>query len=313
MLQSKAEKLIEAKSLTRYFGDVPVVNRISFEVAKGSVFAFLGRNGAGKSTTIKMLLGLLKPDFGSAKILNHDSDKLPNKLREAIGYLPESHPYFDWMTVAEYLSFQKSFYTKWDDTLMSMLLGEFSINRKKKLGTLSQGQRSIFSLATVLSQTPQILLLDEPTLGLDPVAQHFYMELLLKQVREKNMTILISSHQLTDMERIADQIAIIENGQLKVNCSVDTFQQKMSLWSLQFESAPPRIGNLPGLVDAQIMSREVRLTMANINSRAKGEMQALKPISIAELPLSFSNAAVNYLKKSSLNKSTKDKVVSPHV
>src|SRR4051812_35511453 len=156
------EPVIQARGLTRYFGRKCAVDSISFQVPRGSVFAFIGRNGAGKTTTIRMLLGLLEPTRGAAAILGHDSAALPPAVRARIGYMAEGHPVYGWMRVGQYGRFQSGFYPHWNQDLFAAVIEHFAIDPRTKAGHLSHGQRAGLHLAMTLAIEPEVLMLDDP-------------------------------------------------------------------------------------------------------------------------------------------------------
>src|SRR5262245_17251365 len=196
------EPVIEARGLTRYFGGRCAVDGVSFQVPRGSVFAFLGRNGAGKTTTIRMILGLLEPTRGSSAILGFDSAALPAKARARIGYLAEGHPVYAWMRVGQYASFQRGFYEKWNQPIFDNVIEYFAISPRTKAGHLSHGQRAGLHLATTLAIEPELLILDDPATGLDPSARRSLLEAMIHFTRNRERTIFFSTHLLDDVERV---------------------------------------------------------------------------------------------------------------
>ncbi len=162
------DPVIRASGLTRYFGRKCAVDSVTFDVPRGSVFAFIGRNGAGKTTTIRMILGLLEPTRGSARILGHDSAALPPEARARIGYMAEGHPVYGWMRVGQYAGFQRGFYPHWNQDIFAGVIDYFAIDPRTKAGHLSHGQRAGLHLAMTLAIEPEILMLDDPATGLDP-------------------------------------------------------------------------------------------------------------------------------------------------
>jgi ABC-2 type transport system ATP-binding protein len=162
---------IVTERLTKYYGTKPVVNCLNLTVPKGSVYGLLGRNGAGKSTTIKMLMGMAHPDSGTARLLGEDSETLSPPTRARIAYLAEGHPLYNWMTIGEAVRFTRAFYTQWNDRLLERILDHFELSRKTKLRRLSNGQRAQVSLALAIAPDPELLILDDPTLGLDTVVR----------------------------------------------------------------------------------------------------------------------------------------------
>src|SRR5258708_7279369 len=222
-----SDVVIETIGLTRYFGGKCAVDQVNLSVPRGSVFALLGRNGSGKSTIIRMLLGLLEPTRGSAKVLGEDCRHLSPAARGRIGYVAEGHPLIDWMRVGDLESFQKSFYPKWDGRMFAAVLDQFALPAGARAGPLSRGQRAGLSLALTLATRPELLVMDDPAMGLDPVARRTLLEAMILVTRDAGHTIFFSSHVLDDVERVADHVAILDQSVLRVSSSVETFRSRV--------------------------------------------------------------------------------------
>jgi ABC-type Na+ transport system ATPase subunit NatA len=183
------DSVIQARGLTRYFGRKCAVDSVTFNVPRGSVFAFIGRNGAGKTTTIRMILGLLEPTRGSAGILGYDSVALPPEARAGIGYMAEGHPVYGWMRVGQYAGFQRSFYDHWNQETFAAVIDYFAIDPRTKSGHLSHGERAGLHLAMTLAIEPEVLMLDDPATGLDPSARRSLLEAMIYFTRSRERTI----------------------------------------------------------------------------------------------------------------------------
>ena len=201
------QPVIRTRGLTRYFGSKPAVYDLNLEVPRGCVFAFLGRNGSGKTTTIRMLLGLLQPTRGEGTILGHNIRALPPEARARIGYLTEEHQLYGWMSVKECGEFQSRFYPRWNEKIFRGVIGHFSLKPTARVKDLSRGERAGLCLGLTLAPEPELLILDDPAMGLDPVAHRSLIESMIYLTRRSDRTIFFSSHQLADVERVADYIA----------------------------------------------------------------------------------------------------------
>jgi ABC-2 type transport system ATP-binding protein len=289
------EPVIETRDLTRYFGKKQIVAPLNFSVPRGSIFGFLGRNGAGKSTTIRMLLGLLEPTRGSSTVLGEDSRRLSPQTRARIGYLAEGHHVYGWMSVAECAKFQSSFYTHWNDKVFQGIVRHFNLEPAMKAGNLSRGQRAGLCLALTLAPEPELLILDDPALGLDPVARRSLLQSMLFVARGEGRTILFSSHLLSDVERVADHIAVLDNGVLRANCPLETFRESVRQFVLHFASEVPVLPPLPGLLQSFRTPGEIALTFANFDEATMARLEALGAFRIEEVPLSLEDAFISYL------------------
>lgn len=287
---------IQASGLTRFFGDHCAVNGLSFNVPRGSVLAFIGRNGAGKTTTIRMLLGLMTPTRGQSTILGHDSAKLPPQVRARIGYMAEGHPVYPWMRVGQYAGFQSSSYPHWRQSTFAAVIDYFAIQPQTKAGDLSHGQRAGLHLATTLAIEPELLMLDDPATGLDPAARRSLLEAMIYFTRGRERTIFFSTHLLDDVERIADQVAVLDYSVLRASCSVETFRDHVRQISGHFPSPPPGdLPEIPGLLRATRSENDLTLIVANDTGRSEQILKSLGAESVDEQPLSLEDALTAYV------------------
>jgi ABC-2 type transport system ATP-binding protein len=291
-----ADAVIRTFGLTRYFGAKAAVQDLSFEVPRGGVFAFLGLNGSGKTTTIRMLLGLLEPTRGRAVVLGHDAAGLPPAVRARIGYLAESHPLPGWMTVRESERFQAAFYPAWNADLFRAVTGHFSLDPAAKAKDLSRGQRAGLALALTLAAEPELLILDDPALGLDPVARRALLEAMVFVTRRQDRTIFFSSHFLPEVERVADRVAVLDRSVLRCCCPVETFRARVKRIALSFAGPPPAIPPIPGLLRYAVEGTRVEAAVVPDEAGAtRRALEALGAQTIEEMPVSLEDAFLDYL------------------
>jgi ABC-2 type transport system ATP-binding protein len=289
------EPVIETRGLTRFFGSKAALLDVSLSVPRGCVFALLGRNGSGKSTAIRMLLGLLEPTRGAARILGQDSAALTPETRGRIGYMAENHPVFAWMRVDQSARFQSSFYPRWNQDIFAAVVDSFGIDPRTQAGHLSHGQRAGLCLALTLAPEPELLVLDDPDTGLDPVARRALLEAMLFFTRERDRTIFFSSHLLDGVERVADHLAVLDRGVLRVACSVETFRQRVRQFVLRFAGPPPRqLPAIPGLLQVTRGETELALVVANPADETHRQLDALGALAVDEQPLSLEDALIAY-------------------
>jgi ABC-2 type transport system ATP-binding protein len=293
---SRDAPAIEARGLTRYFGTKAVVRDLDLCVPRGSVFALLGRNGSGKTTTIRMLLGLLTPTRGSSSILGRDSMLLRPEDRARIGYLAEGHFAHGWMRVRDCARFQAACFPRWNTRVFDSVAAHFALDPSARVRSLSRGERAGLCLALTLAPEPEILVLDDPALGLDPVARRSLLEALLAVTRAGDRTVLLSSHLLDDVERVADHIAIIDRGVLRVHAPVETFRERVGRWVLRFDRLPARPPDIPRLVQCRALECELHLTIAHADGATEAALAALGAASVERAPLSLEDAVIDYLR-----------------
>ena len=287
--------VIEIDRLTKYYGRREIVQDLSLRVPRGCIYGFLGRNGMGKTTTIRTFLGFEDPTRGSARVFGLDSRHLPPEARARIGYLPEGHHVYGWMTVRECGQFQASHFPAWNQDIFETVLTHFRLTPKMKAGHLSRGQRAGLCLALTLAPEPELLVLDDPALGLDPVARRSLLQSMLYVTRKADRTIFFSSHLLSDVERVADRIAVLDGKVLRADCTVDAFRRQIRHFVLKFREHPPVAPALPGLLESFRTDRELALTLVNVTPETESRLEALQPISIEPVDLTLEDAFISYV------------------
>jgi len=285
---------IVTQGLTKYYGRGCVVNSLDLRVPAGAVYGLLGRNGSGKSTTIKMLMGFVRPERGSAKLLDEDSATLTPATRARIAYIAEGHPFLRWMTIGEAVHFTRSFYSHWNDELLDQILDHFALPRRAKIRTLSNGQRAQVSLALAVAPDPELLILDDPTLGLDTVVRRDFLESLIQIIQREGRTILISSHILADVERVADRIGILIDGVLRVDCPTDYFKLSLRKVILEFAAGPPAFPTCDGLVSTWRVGNRLEVVIVGYGTRHEQLIESLDPSSVEVLDMNLEDAFIEY-------------------
>lgn len=233
--------VILTHGLTKSYGKEEVVKRLNLSVKPNCITAFLGRNGAGKSTTLKMLLGMVRPSSGEGTVLGKRiADAEENRqLRQKVAYVAEAKPLYGYMTVEQTLRFASSFYPDWRVDDEKKLLRDFELPPHAKVRTLSKGMRTKLALLLALARRPELLILDEPSEGLDPVGIEYLLQTLVALSAE-GVAVFFSSHQIAEVERIADHVCILEKGCLLVDASLDELRQFYRRIDLVFSSDPPQ-------------------------------------------------------------------------
>jgi ABC-2 type transport system ATP-binding protein len=291
----KSDYVIRTDGLTRYFGAKAAVYELNLEVPRGGIFAFLGRNGSGKSTVIRMLLGLLHPTRGSGEILSCDIRALTPEIRARIGYLTEEHQLYGWMSVRECEEFQSKFYGNWNEKIFRGVIEHFGLKAEARVKNLSRGERAGLCLGLTLAPDPELLILDDPALGLDPVARRSLVESMIQLTRRSDRTIFFSTHQLDDMERVADSVAVLDQGVLRACCPLDSFRDSVRQVQLRFSGAPPALPEIPGLIQAVRTDAAIRIVCVHYDESVDQVLQSLKPIEMEISEIRLEDALISYL------------------
>lgn len=219
------EPAIELQAVTKSFRRTEVLRGVTLRVERGKTFAFLGRNAAGKTTTIRMLLGLLKRDDGSIRVLGLDPSLEPIELRRRVGYLAEDQTMYGWMKVGEILRFVAPFYPTWDHDLALRYVREFELPVDTKIKHLSKGQNVRLGLVLALAHRPELVILDDPALGLDPIMRKQFNRDLITHLQGEGRTVFYSSHLLYEVEPVADEVAILDQGRILRQADTETLRR----------------------------------------------------------------------------------------
>ena len=268
----------------------PILNGLSLELPRGSVYGLLGCNGSGKTTLIKLLLGIFEPSAGRCEVLGLDPARDPVAVRASLGYVPQVSDFDTRMTVNETLRFLRSFYPEtWRDEAAEEYLTRFEVPNRTRVGKLSVGQKARLALVTVMACDTELLILDEPTAGLDPVVRRDFVEAIIEYMMEKQRAVLLSSHQLNEVERLADHVGIVEQGRLLVQSSVESLKQSLVRVSAYFPQAPDLSG-LAGVVSCrQIYERWHFAAWAHSQEERDALLQTLREQKATELTASESS------------------------
>ena len=245
------EFVIETENLELWYGRKKALSQLTLRIPRGRIHAIVGANGAGKSSLFRILLGVQSPSSGRATVLGHDCTALTEHERARIGFVNEEHSLPSWLRVDELVSMQRRLYPQWDEQRYRNIVGHFHVLPEQRIAGLSRGERAGVNLAMALAQQPELLILDEPTLGLDVVAKRAFLEAVLSSVDECDATIIYCSHQMDEIERLADNLIILERGELKHMSAPDEFCERVTQWVVEFAFVPPAADLLPGVLHMQ--------------------------------------------------------------
>lgn len=231
------DNLIVAQELSKSFGSKEVLKEVNLIVPRGSVFGLLGKNGAGKTTLIKTLLGLVKPSSGRVDLLGETPWSFSDHTKERIGYTPQSDQLYSWLTVRQLLNYTASFYPKWNKSLVEKLMTDWEVAPEDRVGLLSEGQTQKVAIILALAHEPELLIFDEPVASLDPMARRQFLKTILEIVSDRDCTIFFSSHITPDLERVTDQVAILNKGKVDFTGGLDVLKDDIK--RLRIHSASP--------------------------------------------------------------------------
>jgi ABC-2 type transport system ATP-binding protein len=288
------EDAIRTHRLTKHYGGRKVVDNLDLHVPRGSVYGLLGRNGAGKSTTLKMITGMVRPDHGRVELLGEDGDTLSPEKRSRIAYLAEGHPLYTWMTIREAVAFTMPFYPGADRTLVDQILDHFGLSPKTKISRLSRGQRAQVSLALAIAPDPELLILDDPTLGLDTNVRRDFLESMIQIIQRRGRTILFSSHILGDVERVADRVGVMVDGVLRVDCRADHFKRSVRKILVEFGREPPAVPSCAGLLSDWRIGTRRELVFVDYGPQQRAVIEGLLPRHVEEVELNLEDAFIEY-------------------
>lgn len=208
------EPLLATSALRKSYGRRTVIDGLDLCVPEGSVYGFLGRNGAGKTTTLRMLLGILRPNSGTITYDGTTVRRVNQRLKRKIGYVSQQQHFYGWMRCERLGRFVGAFYPTWDHAHFQTLLETLQVERKQRVRELSGGTRMKLAIALALAHHPKLLILDEPTAGVDPIARREILDTLRHQAREQGRTVLFSTHHISEVDDIADQVGLLHDGRV---------------------------------------------------------------------------------------------------
>lgn len=219
--------IIDFKDVSKKFGKQSALNKLNMAIPEGCIYGLVGRNGAGKSTSLRMIMNMLQPDSGSIQVMGYAPHELPLALRQQIGYSSDSLPLIPWLKVGQLLQDNGAFYPGWDPEYVTLWLRRLSLDSNKRIFSLSRGERQKLAFLMAIGHRPRLLILDEPAGGLDPVVRQEFLESLIELLNETGTTIVLSSHQLHELERIAEYIGLIEDGQMYLETELESLRARM--------------------------------------------------------------------------------------
>ena len=282
--------IIETADLRKHYGPVAALQGLTLEVPRGSLFGFLGRNGAGKTTTIKVLLGMAHPSAGQARVFGLPAgvDGSSVEIRRRTGFVSDEKDLYDYMTVQQMIRFAAPLFPRWRADLEQRYVARFELPLDRKVKALSRGTRTKLALLLALCRGAELLVLDEPTSGLDPAMTEEVLQILVTHVASEETTVFFSSHQIAEVEQIADRVAIIDRGRAVVAGALDDLRERFRRIQLVFDTdAPVASFRSPGVERVRRKGRVITILSSEGADGVLDEARALTPVSVDVVPVTL--------------------------
>ena len=256
--------IVQISNLSKKFGKIKALDNVDLDISPGRIIGLLGANGAGKSTLLRHMIGLYLPDQGNCTTFAEDAAKLTPKELGRIGYVHQEGELLEWMTTKQLIRYVCAYYENWNHQLEEKYIEDFDISLKDRVGSLSPGQRQKLAILLAIGFEPELLILDEPASALDPIARSQFLDLLLHIIQNENRTIIISSHILSDVEKVIDHVVVMRQGRILCDTSFDSLREeflKVTLTSLNGK-LPAELG-FENTIDCQRNDSKAVLTLQN--------------------------------------------------
>jgi ABC-2 type transport system ATP-binding protein len=282
--------IIETADLRKHYDEVEALRGLTLQVPAGSICGFLGRNGAGKTTTLKVLLGMARQTSGDARVfgLPADAPDASVAIRRRTGFVSDEKDLYGYMTVAEMIRFTAGFFPRWRKDLEQRYLRRFELPADRKVKALSRGTRTKLALLLALCRGAELLVLDEPTSGLDPAMTEDVLQALVTHVAEESMTVFFSSHQIAEVDQIADRVVVIHRGRAVISGALDDLREAFRRIQLVFDGdAPEAAFRAPGVVRVWRKGRVMTVLSSAGAEGILAEARALHPVSVDVLPVTL--------------------------
>lgn len=287
--------LIELRRVTRRFGNKTALADVSLAVPRGGVFGLIGGNGAGKTTLIRHLLGLLSPQAGVVRVFGLDPVANPVGVLGKIGYLSEERDLPNWMRVRELIRYSQAFFPAWDSRYAEELRDAFDLDPAARIKHLSRGQRARAGLLVALAHRPELLVLDEPSSGLDPVVRRDILSAIIRTIADEGRTVLFSSHLLDEVERVADRVAMIHDGRILLTATMDALKESHRRITLRFPTLQDRPPQLVGTLATAGSGQEWAYTCCGESEQLQHAAGALGATVVDEAALTLDEIFISRL------------------
>ena len=290
---SETDCIVSILHLSRSFDGKVALDDVTLHVPRGGVFGLIGGNGAGKTTLIRHLLGMLRAQSGAVRVFGFDPVANPVEVLGRIGYLSEDRELPNWMRVHELIRYTRAFYPSWDPLYAKELLDAFQLDAQAHVKSLSRGQRARMGLLIALAHRPELLVLDEPSSGLDPVVRRDILGSIIRTIADDGRTVFFSSHLLDEVEQVADHVAIIHQGRLMLNSPMDHIKATHHRLTLRFSTVLSKAPALSGALAVEGAGQEWTYTCHGESARLHHEAEILGARIVDEASLTLDEIFVS--------------------
>jgi ABC-2 type transport system ATP-binding protein len=288
------DEVLRIENLSKNFGKKKVLENYSMSLAKGKVYGLLGKNGEGKTTLIRMIMGVIPPDSGEIFYKGKKIKFNTPFYKKEVGYIPEESIFFSWMTIDGILNFNSSFYPSWSAQKASNYLDRLSLSRKLKIKNLSRGMKLKLGLIIALAAEPELLILDDPTSGLDVPTRHDFLKDIIREILESGTTVLFSSHLVHELEGIIDQLGILHHGNLILEEDFEKVKNSTKRVRIIADSLPDEIP-IEGILTKQTNGNKCELVVYPWNEDKRKELEILSPTKIEVESLTLEEIFINFV------------------
>lgn len=286
--------MLKVKNLSKSFGRRKVLEDFNLDLEPGIVYGLLGKNGEGKTTFMRILLGIIPPDSGEIYFKGKKLNFRESAYKKNIGFIAEDSIFYSWMTAAELFNFNASFYSKWNKAKARDMLETFSLDNNIRIKKMSRGMKLKLGLITALAAEPELLILDDPTSGLDVPTRHEFIRGMLQEVSAAGTTILFSTHQVHEIERIIQKLGILHQRRLLLQEDFLVLKERAKRITLVFDSQIPQELGIKGILTRQSRGSQEKLTVYPWNKSIKTQLEQLNPLSLQVEDLSLEEMFISF-------------------
>jgi ABC-2 type transport system ATP-binding protein len=280
--------IIEMQNLGRSFADNQVLVDLDFAIEPGTITGLVGVNGAGKTTLMHCALGMLRPQSGTCEILGEDSWAASPATRQKIGFVPQSFDAFEWMTVSQILKYTSAFYTNWDATFVDHLVSRFELPPHEPIVKMSLGMKQRVSIVIALGHQPELIVLDEPVAALDPKGRREFVQVILDLHMSEGKTILFSTHITSDIERVAAEVALLQDGKIALHTNLDDLKQRYTRYHLHgHKDLTNVVEQIPNKLTCHVDGSSANITVENLQIGSPSGIGPIDDVEIVKEPLNL--------------------------